>query len=80
MARAYLAHPVLGPRLRECARTLLAIDGKSATDILGYPDDLKLRSSMTLFARAADDPEVFEAVLDRYYDGPDQRTLELLRG
>jgi uncharacterized protein (DUF1810 family) len=80
MARAYLAHPVLGPRLRECARTLLAIDGRSATDIFGYPDDLKLRSSMTLFARAADDPEVFEAVLDRYYDGPDQRTLERLTG
>ena len=77
-ARAYLAHPVLGPRLRECARALLAVDGRSARDILGHPDDLKLRSSMTLFARAADDPEVFQAVLDRYYDGPDPRTLTLL--
>jgi uncharacterized protein (DUF1810 family) len=77
-ARAYLAHPVLGPRLRECAQTLLAVDGMSAREILGYPDDLKLRSSMTLFARAADDPDVFEAVLDRYYDGPDPRTLERL--
>ena len=77
-ARAYLAHPVLGPRLRECARALLGVDGRSARDILGYPDDLKLRSSMTLFARAADDPELFQAVLDRYYDGPDPRTLKLL--
>jgi uncharacterized protein (DUF1810 family) len=77
-ARAYLAHPVLGPRLRECAEALLAVEGKSAEEILGYPDDLKLRSSMTLFARAADDPDVFEAVLERYYDGPDPRTLALL--
>jgi uncharacterized protein (DUF1810 family) len=77
-ARAYLAHPVLGPRLRESARALLEVEGKSAGDILGYPDDLKLRSSMTLFARAAEDPDVFEAVLDRYYDGPDPRTLELI--
>ncbi|HEV8570699.1 MAG TPA: DUF1810 domain-containing protein [Actinoplanes sp.] len=77
-ARAYLAHPVLGPRLRECARALLAVEGRSAEEILGYPDDLKLRSSMTLFGRAADDPDVFEAVLERYYDGPDPRTLALL--
>jgi uncharacterized protein (DUF1810 family) len=77
-AKAYLAHPVLGPRLRECARALLAVDGRSAHDIFGYPDDLKLRSSMTLFARAADDPAPFQAVLDRFYDGPDPRTLALL--
>jgi uncharacterized protein (DUF1810 family) len=77
-ARAYLAHPVLGPRLVECARAVLSTDGKSAEDIFGYPDDLKLRSSMTLFARAADDPAVFQAVLDRFYDGPDPRTLDLL--
>jgi uncharacterized protein (DUF1810 family) len=77
-ARAYLAHPVLGPRLRECAQALLTVQGRSAREILGYPDDLKLRSSMTLFARAADDPELFQAVLDRYYDGPDPRTLKLL--
>jgi uncharacterized protein (DUF1810 family) len=77
-ARAYLAHPVLGPRLIESARALLAVEGRSAEQILGYPDDLKLRSSMTLFARVADDPAVFEAVLDRYYDGPDPRTLDLL--
>jgi len=77
-ARAYLAHPVLGPRLAEAARTVLAVEGRSAEQILGHPDDLKLRSSMTLFARAADDPAVFEAVLARYYDGPDPRTEELL--
>jgi uncharacterized protein (DUF1810 family) len=77
-ARAYLAHPVLGPRLAECAGTLLTVEGRTASQILGYPDDLKLRSSMTLFAEAAGDPAVFRRVLERYYDGPDPRTLELL--
>jgi uncharacterized protein (DUF1810 family) len=77
-AKAYLAHPVLGPRLIEISRAMLAVEGRSAGQILGYPDDLKLRSSMTLFARVADDPAVCEAVLERYYDGPDQRTLDLL--
>jgi uncharacterized protein (DUF1810 family) len=77
-ARAYLAHPVLGPRLTEAASAVLAVEGRSASDILGYPDDLKLRSSMTLFARAASDPGVFQQVLDRYYDGPDPRTLARL--
>jgi uncharacterized protein (DUF1810 family) len=78
-ARAYLAHPVLGPRLVECARALLAVRGRSAGQILGHPDDLKLRSSMTLFARAAGDPAVFRAVLDRYYGGEDDpATLQRL--
>ncbi len=77
-ARAYLEHPVLGPRLRECAAAMLAHAGRDATDILGYPDDLKLRSSMTLFARAAADPAVFEQVIEAFYDGPDDRTLDLL--
>jgi uncharacterized protein (DUF1810 family) len=77
-ARAYLAHPVLGPRLRECARALLAVENRTAKQIFGSPDHLKLRSSMTLFARAADEPELFEAVLDRYYPGPDRLTIELL--
>ncbi|MCA2215030.1 DUF1810 domain-containing protein [Jidongwangia harbinensis] len=77
-ARAYLAHPVLGPRLTEAAEAVLAVPDRSAAEIFGHPDDLKLRSSMTLFARAADDPAVFEAVLSRFYDGPDQRTLDLL--
>ena len=77
-AKAYLAHPVLGPRLTEISQALLAVEGRSAEQILGYPDDLKLRSSMTLFAHVADDPAVFAAVLERYYNGPDQRTLDLL--
>jgi uncharacterized protein (DUF1810 family) len=77
-AAAYLEHPVLGPRLRECASLLAAHEGRSATDILGYPDDLKVRSSMTLFARAGDDP-VFRAVLEAFYGGAeDPATLELL--
>ncbi|MEV6599251.1 DUF1810 domain-containing protein [Actinoplanes sp. NPDC051346] len=76
-ARAYLAHPVLGPRLVECARALLAVESRDARQILGYPDDMKLRSSMTLFARAADDATVFQAVLDKYYNGEhDPATLE----
>jgi uncharacterized protein (DUF1810 family) len=81
-ARAYVRHPVLGPRLRECARLAAAIDGRTATEIFGSPDDLKVRSSMTLFTRAADDPEVradFVAVLDRFYDGEeDPATVRLL--
>jgi uncharacterized protein (DUF1810 family) len=79
-ARAYLAHPVLGPRLRECAELVAAVQDRSASEIFGYPDDLKLRSSMTLFARAAPDTAVFTEVLDRFFDGEhDRRTLELLR-
>jgi len=75
-ARAYLADPVLGPRLIESATALLAVEGRTAEEILGYPDDLKLRSSMTLFARAAPQSKVFQEVLDRYYDGkPDPQTL-----
>ena len=79
-ARAYLAHPVLGPRLREAAELAAAVPAGTASEVFGYPDDLKLRSSMTLFARAAPDETVFADVLDRYFDGaPDPRTLELLR-
>ncbi|WP_436519608.1 DUF1810 domain-containing protein [Actinoplanes sp. HUAS TT8] len=77
-ARAYLAHPVLGPRIVECAETLLGVEGRTASQIFGFPDELKLRSSMTLFAVAADDPGVFGRVLDRYYEGPDARTLEIV--
>jgi uncharacterized protein (DUF1810 family) len=74
-ARAYLAHPVLGPRLRESASALLGVPHRSAEDILGGIDALKLRSSMTLFARAAPDEEVFRTVLDRFYGGePDPAT------
>jgi uncharacterized protein (DUF1810 family) len=81
-ARAYLAHPVLGPRLRESARaTLEAPAGLSANRIFGEIDAVKLRSSMTLFARAAPDDPVFGEVLERYFGGePDPRTLELLEG
>ncbi|CAA0133490.1 Uncharacterised protein [Mycolicibacterium vanbaalenii] len=76
-ADAYLQHPVLGSRLRECAGLLLAVDGRTATEIFGHPDDLKVRSSMTLFARVDRDP-VFRAVLDKFYDGcEDPATLEL---
>ena len=68
-ARQYLDHPVLGPRLRECAEALLALEGRSADEIFGYPDELKLRSSMTLFARVSAPGSVFARVLDKYYDG-----------
>ncbi|MDG4666851.1 DUF1810 domain-containing protein [Mycobacterium sp. 236(2023)] len=81
-ARDYLAHPVLGPRLRECAALLATHAGRSATEILGYPDDLKVHSSMTLFARAADpdDAALFRSVIDAFYDGDeDTGTLDLLR-
>ena len=68
-ARDYLAHPVLGTRLHECATLLLAARGPSAGDILGSVDATKVRSSMTLFHRAAPDDPVFGAVLSRFYDG-----------
>ena len=70
-AEAYLKHPVLGPRLRECTRLVLQVDGKSAHDILGSPDDLKFHSCLTLFARAAPDEELFNAALDKIFDGRD---------
>ena len=77
-ARAYVAHSVLGARLRECCEALLAADGDSATEILGSPDDVKLKSSMTLFAHATDEP-IFRGVLDRFFGGAlDGRTVELL--
>jgi uncharacterized protein (DUF1810 family) len=81
-ARAYLAHPVLGPRLRECTALVALIDGRSADDIFGWPDNLKVRSSMTLFVRATDDPAIpaeFRAVLAKFYNGEeDPVTVELL--
>lgn len=72
-ARAYLAHEVLGPRLRECTRLVNDVRDSSAADIFGSPDDLKLCSSMTLFARATDDNEGFVALLDKYYGGRQDR-------
>lgn len=78
-ARAYLGHPVLGPRLIECAQALLAVQGRSAAEIFAYPDDLKLCSSMTLFEKAAQPGSVFGRVLDRYFEGRrDDLTLRLL--
>lgn len=67
-AEAYLAHPVLGARLRECAEALLALPEQPISAILGHPDDLKLKSSLTLFAAIGGDP-VFARLLDRYYGG-----------
>ncbi|MDZ5661228.1 DUF1810 domain-containing protein [Nocardioides sp. S-58] len=78
-AEAYLAHDVLGARLRECCRALLDLEDTSAERVLGSVDAMKLRSSMTLFARAAPEEPLFTDVLDRFHDGePDERTIELL--
>jgi uncharacterized protein (DUF1810 family) len=78
-ARAYLAHPLLGPRLRQCVTLVNAVEGRSAHDIFGSPDDVKFRSSMTLFAAAASDREIFLAALQKYYGGaPDPLTLARL--
>jgi len=74
-ARAYLAHPVLGPRLTECAAILTRLPGRSAEPVLGEVDALKLRSCVTLFMHAAPGEPVFRQVLDRYFDGvPDPAT------
>jgi uncharacterized protein (DUF1810 family) len=80
-ARAYLAHPALGARLQECAAVLEGLDPSlSASSIFGYPDDLKLRSCLTLFARAAGPGSIFERLLDKYFAGePDDRTVVLLQ-
>ena len=79
-ARAYLAHPVLGARLRECAGIVLATEGRTAEEIFGPVDAMKLRSSMTLFNRAAPDEPVFALLLDRYYGGvADEATDARLR-
>ena len=75
-AEAYLRHPVLGPRLLECAEALLAIEGRSAREILGSPDDLKLKSSATLFAAVSPPGSVFERLLDKHFAGErDEATL-----
>ena len=77
-ARAYVRHPVLGPRLLELTRIVLTHPEKSPQGIFGFPDDLKFRSSMTLFALAAPEHAEFRKVLEAFYGSPDQRTLELL--
>ena len=80
-AAAYLAHPLLGPRLRECVELVLAVDGRSAHAVFGSPDDLKLRSCLTLFREIDGVDGVFGKALDKYFDGqPDAATLQLLAG
>jgi uncharacterized protein (DUF1810 family) len=73
-AQAYLAHPVLGPRLVECAELVASHRGLSAEQIFGGIDAIKLRSSMTLFARADPDEAIFRQVIDQYFEGPDPET------
>jgi uncharacterized protein (DUF1810 family) len=78
-AEAYLRHPILGPRLRECSRLVTLIEDRSIHQILGSPDDLKFRSSMTLFASVTSDNHIFNAALQKYFDGErDRLTLERL--
>jgi uncharacterized protein (DUF1810 family) len=78
-AEAYLAHPVLGPRLRECAKLALDVEGRTARQIFGVVDEMKFRSSMTLFTKAAPDVTVFQQCLDKYFGGaPDPATLAKL--
>lgn len=78
-AEAYLRHPVLGPRLVECCEAVLAVQGRTAFEIFGSPDDLKLRSCATLFAHVSPAGSVFERLLARYFpEGPDDRTLRLI--
>ena len=79
-AQEYLAHPVLGARLRECCQAVMAVEGKTAHDIFGSPDDVKFRSSLTLFGQAAPDEPLFRDLLEKYYDGEDDGlTLQKLR-
>jgi uncharacterized protein (DUF1810 family) len=78
-ARQYLAHPVLGTRLIACTEVVLAVQGRSALDIFGHPDDWKLQSSMTLFELVSGAGSVFSCVLDKYYQGKrDSRTLQIV--
>jgi uncharacterized protein (DUF1810 family) len=79
-ARAYLAHPVLGARLTEIAEAVLNVQGRTAHEMFGSPDDLKLQSASTLFALVSPDDSVFHRIIDKYFDGRrDDRTIELVR-
>lgn len=79
-AVAYMAHPLLGPRLIECAALVAAIEGRNANQIFGYPDDMKFGSSMTLFSQAAPEEPVFRTCIDKYFGGvPDELTMQRLR-
>jgi uncharacterized protein (DUF1810 family) len=76
-AAAYLQHPILGPRLKECTRLVLALEGQSTEHIFGSADDMKFRSSMTLFAQVSPDDDIFARALQQYFHGvPDQLTLD----
>lgn len=78
-AKAYLQHHILGPRLRECTQLVLNVDGRSAEQIFGYPDQLKFRSCLTLFINATTENKVFKDTLLKYFDGkPDTVTLDIL--
>ncbi|HEY9383795.1 MAG TPA: DUF1810 domain-containing protein [Gemmatimonadales bacterium] len=78
-AKAYLAHPILGPRLLECAEAVVRVEGRSATEIFGSPDDLKLKSCATLFGSLLPSGSVFDRLLAKYYGGGrDEKTLDLL--
>ena len=78
-AKAYLDHPILGARLRECCRLVNQVEGRSIEEIFGYPDDLKFRSSMTLFANATSANQIFQDALEKYFNGEsDPLTLERL--
>jgi len=80
-ASDYLAHPVLGSRLIDISTALLGHDGKTANQIMGSPDDLKLRSCMTLFSLLKDTDPIFQAVLDKFFNGAqDQKTLSIIKG
>jgi uncharacterized protein (DUF1810 family) len=80
-AQAYLDHPILGKRLLECTKIVLAIKGKSALEIFGNVDAMKLRSSMTLFMSVAGSDFVFQEAIDKYFDEePDEKTLDILSG
>jgi uncharacterized protein (DUF1810 family) len=79
-AQAYLEHAILGPRLLECAQALMDLDAGSASDVFGYPDDMKLKSSMTLFSEVSGRGSVFAQLLHKYFNGQsDARTVKLLQ-
>jgi uncharacterized protein (DUF1810 family) len=78
-AQSYLQHPILGPRLKQCTRLVLEVEGRSIEEIFGSPDDMKFRSSMTLFAEVSPDDDIFQRALQKYCAGvPDRLTLERL--
>lgn len=78
-AKAYLDHAILGPRLTSCVEALLNLEGRSADEIFGYPDEMKLRSCATLFAQVSSPGSIFHLLLEKYFNGePDPKTLRLL--